>query len=45
MTITWKFTTINPGEGMEKREASDTVNGNLNWYSHYGEQDGGSLQN
>ena len=31
-------------EGMEKREPSCTVGGNVNWYSHYGEQYGGSLK-
>ena len=36
--------TINAGEGVEKREASCTVGGNVNWYSHYGEQYGGSLK-
>ena len=34
---------INAGEGVEKR-ASDIVGGNVNWYSHYGEQYGGSLK-
>ena len=38
-------TTINAGEGMEKREPSYTVGGNANWYSHYGEQCGDSLKN
>ena len=33
------------GEDMEKREHSCTVGGNVNWYSHYGEQYGGSLKN
>ena len=28
----------NAGEGVEKREASYIVGGNVNWYSHYGEQ-------
>ena len=37
--------TINAGEGVEKREPSCTVDGNVNWYSHYGEQYGGSLKN
>ena len=32
-------------EGMEKREPSYTVGGNVNWYRHYGEQYGGSLKN
>ena len=31
---------INAGENVEKREPSCTVGGNLNWYSHYGEQYG-----
>ena len=33
------------GEGVEKREPSSTVGGNVNWFSHYGEQYGGSLKN
>ena len=33
------------GEGVEKREPSYTVGGNVNWYNHYGEQYGGSLRN
>ena len=28
--------TINAGEGVEKRECSCTVGGNVNWYGHYG---------
>ena len=46
----WKSTlfknlqTINAGEGVEKREPSCTVGGKVNWYSHYGEQYGGSLK-
>ena len=36
--------TINAGEGMEKREPSCTVGGNVNWYSHYGRQYGDSLK-
>ena len=35
---------INAEEGVEKRETSYTVDGNVNWYSHYGEQYGGSLK-
>ena len=35
--------TINAGEGVETREPSYTVGGNVNWYNHYGEQYGGSL--
>ena len=30
--------TINAGKGVEKREPSYAVGGNVNWYSHYGEQ-------
>ena len=37
--------TTNAGEGVERREPSCTVGGNVNWYSHYGEQYGGSLKN
>ena len=37
--------TMNAGEGVEKGEHSCTVGGNVNWYSHYGEQYGGSLKN
>ena len=37
--------TINAGEGVEKREPSRTVGGNVNWYSHYEQQYGGSLKN
>ena len=35
----------NAGEGVEKREHSYTVGGNINWCSPYGEQSGGSLRN
>ena len=37
--------TINAGEGVEKRVPYCTDGGNVNWYSHYGEQYGGSLKN
>ena len=37
--------TIYAGEGVEKREPSYTVGGNVNQYNHYGEQYGGSLKN
>ena len=33
-----KLQTINAGDGVEKREPSYTVDGNVNWYSHHGEQ-------
>ena len=36
---------INAGKAVEKREPSSTIGGNINWYSHYGEQYGGSLRN
>ena len=36
---------INAGEGVEKREPSYTVGGNVNCYNHYGEQYEGSLKN
>ena len=35
----------NAREGVEKREPSCTVGGNVNWHSHYEEQYGGSLKN
>ena len=34
----------NAGVGMEKRECSCTVFGNVNWYSHYGRQYGDFLK-
>ena len=37
--------TINAGEGVEKREPSCTVGGNVNWYKHYREQYAGFLKN
>ena len=37
--------TVNAGEGVEKRKPSYTVGRNVHWYSHYGEQYGGSLKN
>ena len=40
-----KKSTINGGEGMERRESSSTVGGNVNWCSHYNKQHGGSLKN
>ena len=33
------------GEGVEKKEHSYTVHGNVNWCNHYGKQYGGSLKN
>ena len=40
-----KKSTINARVGVEKREPSYTVGGNVNWYNHYGERYGGSLKN
>ena len=37
--------TINAGEGVKRKGPSYSVDGYVNWYSHYGEQDGGSLKN
>ena len=37
--------TVNAGEEVEKREQSYTAGGNVNWYSHYGEQYGDSFKN
>ena len=45
MDIIKNIQTINAGEGVEKRERSCTVGGNVNWYSHYGRQYGDSLKN
>ena len=39
------MSTINAGEGVEKRDPSYTVSGNANWYSHCEEQHGDSLKN
>ena len=39
-----KWPTINGGEGVEVKEPSYTVGGNVNWYSHRGEQYEGSLK-
>ena len=36
--------TINARKGVEKREPSWTVGGNINWYSHYGRRYGDSLK-
>ena len=38
-----KSTNKNAGENVEKKEPAHSVGGNVNWYSHYGEQHGGSL--
>ena len=36
---------INVGEDVEEKEPSSFIDGNVNWYSHFGEQDGDSLKN
>ena len=36
--------TLNAGEDGKKRELSYTVDGNINWYSHYEVQYGGFLK-
>ena len=36
--------TINAGEGVEEREPFCSVGGNVNGYSHYGEEYGGFLK-
>ena len=35
----------NAGEGVEKRDPSYAVGGNVNWYNYYGKQYGGSSKN
>ena len=42
MAIITNSTTINAGECVEK---TYTIGGNINWYSHCGEQYGGTLKN
>ena len=39
------LSTVDAGEGVEQREPSCTVHGNINWYSNCGEQYGESLKN
>ena len=39
-----KKSTMNAGEGVEEREPSSTVCGNVTWCNHYEEQYGGSLK-
>ena len=45
MAMINKSTKTNAGGGVEKREPSCTAAGNLNWFSHHGNQFGGSLKN
>ena len=35
----------NAGEGVNKREPSYTLGGNVNWFNHYGEQYGSTSEN
>ena len=44
MAIIKNLQTLNAGEGVEKREPSCIVGGNVNWYNHYGEQNGDFLK-
>ena len=36
---------VNAGEGVERKELSYIVGGNVNWCNLYGEQHGGALKN
>ena len=45
MAIIKSLQITNAGEGVEKREPSYTVGGNVSWCSHYGKQYGGSSEN
>ena len=44
MAIIRNLQTVDAGEGVEKRELSYAIGVNVNGYSHYGEQYGGSLK-
>ena len=44
MAIINKSTNNKCGGAVEKREPSCTAGGNVNWYSHYGEQFGDTLE-
>ena len=45
MSIIKSLQIANAGEGVEKREPSYTVGGNVNWYGHYGKQYRSSFKN
>ena len=45
VAIIKKFTNNKCWKGCEEKELSYHVVGNVNWYSHYGEQSGDSLNN
>ena len=40
LSIRQEITSV--GENVEKEKPSFTASGNVNWYSHYGKQSGGS---
>ena len=44
MVIIKKSTNNNVGKGVEKKEHSCTIGGNVNWYNHYGRCYGDSLK-
>ena len=44
MAIIKSLETVSAEEGVEEREPSCTVGGNINWCNHYGEQQGNSLK-
>ena len=44
MAIVKILQTINAGDGVEKRESSYTLGGNVNLYNHYGGEYGGFLK-
>ena len=44
MAIIKRLRTINAGEGVKKREPSSTVDENVNWHSHCGQQCGSFLK-
>ena len=45
ITIIFKYINNKCWRGCREKEPSYTVGGNVNWYSHYGKQYGGSLKN
>ena len=45
MAIIENSKTTNAGEGIEKREPSCAVGGNVNWCSYYGKEYGGYSEN
>ena len=45
MTIIKSLQITNAGKGVEKKQSSYTVGGNVSWFSHYAKQNGGSSKN